>query len=272
MEDNSQLRFDQKCWSLFINNVAIFAQVLAILIIFACFVPYAVSVHFGLVPTILPYISDAATFIPAAGFFSQLLDTIVMLGAIVCIARFKQIRYYLTVILAEQTEKYSIDQDELSRLHLENFLSLSSYGIAGIGMVMIGNFPVMQYIFLHMVGVYLYIIFSAIHLLAMISIMRKLHRFGRLETHPTTIIVIVVILIISAVVFHLALFMADFHHSANTIVNHMARIYWTADQPGYEWHVLSCTFEFLYFLMFVPYFWSVGHRMHSFKQWDRIPF
>ncbi|KAH7644453.1 autophagy modulator [Dermatophagoides farinae] len=267
---NIRIRFDQKCWAIFKNNAYIFAYVLAIVIIPACFVPYVVSVYFGQVPPILPYISDAAAFKPATGYFAQLLDIIVMLGALVCIARFKQIHYYISVVLDEQ--KNSIDENKLSRLHLQNFLSLASFAIAGFGMVMIGNFPGVDYMILHMTGVYLFIIFSLIQHFIMISIMRKLYRYGRLESHPTSVIIVVSTLFVSITVCHVAVSISYVHHPESIIFNHNARIQWQANQPGYVWHVVSTASEFVYFLMFVPYFWSIGHRMQSFKQWDRIHF
>lgn len=138
---------------------------------------YIICVYHGQVNPFLPYISDVGTQLPAAGYFSQILDTIGVIIMVIFYIRYRQIDYFLITVTISNVEQTNnddnnmekqmtdgkmIDKKLLQRLHLRNIIALIASIVAGFCVISIGNFRASEYLTLHCISVLVMVIAHSI--------------------------------------------------------------------------------------------------------------
>ncbi|OTF74901.1 hypothetical protein BLA29_008190, partial [Euroglyphus maynei] len=208
---------------------------------------------------IFPYVSDSASFPPAA-------------IAIIVWARYKQYKYYLMNSLSKSMNKidYSLKLQLFHRLNLYFLL----FGLlASFGLVFIGNFRTVENMTGHLIGVTLIFSFIPFILFIQIYLIEQLYRCDRIETRAISLMIITVINIISTFISSLtALIAVLYHGSPFKYWDNNFRLHWTSNMDGYKWHLASTIAEWMAIITFAPILFSISQRMRLFRHWDQISF
>ncbi|KAH9424984.1 photoreceptor cell maintenance [Dermatophagoides pteronyssinus] len=277
----SKLRFDQKLLLILVKNVWILPAIMSAIIIAGCFVPYIISVHYERVYPILPYISDAGAQLPAAPYFSQILDFGGVIVIIVFWLRFVQINYYLTVMIAEPSESIDMEKQSkttttenkklIKRLHLRNMIALIFGVIGGFGIISVGNFRDTENLTLHNTSVIVMVAAFSVLMIENIIIAYHLNQKFHIESCPITWIILKIITFIFIINLLISLIIL-FRKNHKALLDSDKRANWQPNMDGYPIH-LSCTIsEYIFFITYSLIFLIFAKRFYQFKQWDKTFF
>ncbi|XP_046912848.2 DNA damage-regulated autophagy modulator protein 2 [Dermatophagoides farinae] len=280
----NQQRIDRKLLLILVKYVWLLPILAGILIAAACLVPYIICVYHGQVNPFLPYISDAGTQLPAAGYFSQILDTIGVIIMVIFYIRYRQIDYFLITVTISNVEQTNnddnnmekqmtdgkmIDKKLLQRLHLRNIIALIASIVAGFCVISIGNFRASEYLTLHCISVLVMVIAHSILVIENIIISYHLNRLYKIENRPTSLIILMNIAHLAAIMLAISSIMS-WKQNRPFIMDNESRFHWPPNTNGYWWHITSTVSEYIYFTDAMIMFFIFGRRFYQFHQWDRV--
>ncbi|KAH7644073.1 DNA damage-regulated autophagy modulator protein 2 [Dermatophagoides farinae] len=270
---NNILVWKRRFYTRIKNNLWILGFLGSLSIPLLCGLSYALTWQKGHYHPIFPYVSDSASFLPAANYFSQLLDMIAIIFTITIWARYKQFKYYLTRLLPNSTNKHINNPYKLRLLHQMNFYFLIFGLIAPFGLVLIGNFRIVENMTGHMFGVTVLFGFIPIIMLIQIYLIEQLYRCDRIESRAISLMIITSFNIISTFTSSLtALIAVLYHGSPFKYWDNNFRLYWSSDMDGYEWHLASTIAEWAAIISFAPLLFSTSQRLRLFQHWDQVSF
>ncbi|XP_075681201.1 DNA damage-regulated autophagy modulator protein 1-like [Dermatophagoides pteronyssinus] len=287
-QQSSKLRLDQKFLLILIQNAWILPTIISALCIAGCLVPYILSVHYERVYPILPYISDAGARLPAAAYFSQILDFAGVIAITIFWLRFLQINYYLTVSIVEQNQQnFELDNMEkqsktitnnnnnneklIKRLHLCNLIILIVGIIGSFSLISIGNFRESENLAFHNTSVMILAGSFSILMIGNIIVAYYLNRKFQIESLPITWIILEILT-------HIAIFnliisvLILLKINPNVLLDSDKRANWQPNMDGYLLHLSSTISEYLFFIIHSIVFLIFAKRFYQFKHWDKILF
>ncbi|KAJ6219625.1 hypothetical protein RDWZM_005437 [Blomia tropicalis] len=196
-----------------------------------------------------PYVSDAGTLQPQAGFFSMFMDIIAFLVILTGYIRYRQVKYYLdTIARATQIELRS-----LLRLYHLNLYSMLCLYPCSIGLMLIGNFRTSEIPILHLIGNVL-VLGLIVSVLFQILLCRHLWSSMRIESCPTTMSVMLLIGLLTTLLTFIFTYTSFFLAGLNNAFDFNWGLHWTYDKPGYLWHILATITEWFAVAISIPFY------------------
>lgn len=159
---------------------------------------------------------------------------------------------------------------QLYKLYYINLYSLLSLYPASIGLMLIGNFRTSEIPALHLFGnaLILGIVFSV---LFQICICRQLWSGFGIESEPTSMTVTLAFGLLFTLLTFIFTYTSFFTAGLDNAFNFNFGLHWTRDKPGFVWHVLATTTEYLAVVVAIPfYFVCLFRRMKHFHQWEAV--
>lgn len=177
--------------------------------------------------------------------------------------RYKIIRFKLRVEIPESQDRSS--PEKLQYYQTLNFLSLGFVSVASIGAMAVGNFRVSELIFFHFGGASICFLLMLIYIGTQTFIARFLAKH-RVEEDPVTMIIAAMmgffgcngVLAFSFI----SVYTATWANWSNT----QWRLHWDAEQPGYVWHCLATSSEWIAINSLCPMYFCLFNRMRKFAK------
>ncbi|XP_075586302.1 DNA damage-regulated autophagy modulator protein 2 [Dermatophagoides farinae] len=238
------------------RHLWIFPLILSTLLIILCIIPYIMSIHYGNVDPLLPYVSDTGGLSPGSMVFSQIIDFIAILIFITCWIRYKQIKFYLN------NNFIGKNLDYLNRLHRMNRHSFWLMIISGIGAIGVGNIRTTEFYPLHVVNALTVFISACIYACYSTHLARILYREYGIESQPITMMFCAIITSISMVM--VLIFESINRYQVGNEKfenNNQFRMHWPqTDKESYYVHVTATTFEWIMIFTFAIFILCLCRR------------
>lgn len=187
--------------------------------------------------------------------------------SLVCITvylRYCQMRHYI-----EQVVVCECCLHESTYWHSLNWLSSFICHLFTFGLVAVGNFRMSEWIFIHLSGASCF--FVAIYLYGALQVYISWNlalRYG-IESKPISQLVFLLCGIASLVGCFLFSLLSIITGGAGFFDEHY-RLFWTADKPGYLWHLLATSCEWITINSFPLFNLCTFLRMKRFPNWHLI--
>ena len=195
------------------------------------------------------------------------IEIIKLVSVIITIVlRYHQIKFYINSIMIKQ----SSESQEMMQLCTDlNFLSTFVCGICASGLVIAGNFRMNEWIVFHLAGASIF--FFGIYFYGAIQtfIQWKISDF-QIETKPVSQLIILLFGICSLVCCFLFSLLSMIYGGSNFFDSEY-RLLWNNTKPGYFWHLLATTTEWIAINSFALFNLCTCRRMKHFE-WRNVLF
>ena len=158
----------------------------------------------------------------------------------------------------------------VARIHRQNFIGLLLACVNHVALIMVGNYRCSEAFVMHSIGGLTSFHVTIIYVWYLINVCEQLSVRFKIESRPTTMRVGVIVQMMGLFGMFLFNIISGLQFGTNQVFIESVRIHWTRDQPGYWWHVMGTSSEWILVSCNCVLFACLYRRMKQFKEWHKI--
>lgn len=233
-----------------IIKIYIYPIAIALLIPVLCFLPYLVAIHYEHVDPLLPYMSDAGTIAPEAGYLAQIMLIISLLFGIMSYLQFLQLNTIYTINdhLIQLKPSLLKNRTKINKFNKWT-LYLSSYIV--LIMTSIVSFRINEFPLLHPILCILLFLSIIAYLVLKTWMSFKLSPQVNTKLIAKIRLIITVLSIIS---FLIMIISGIWSLCVTENTTTQQRLKWKSSDSGYYQHIVSAFGQWIFVLLLSPFF------------------
>nr|XP_027198219.1 DNA damage-regulated autophagy modulator protein 1-like [Dermatophagoides pteronyssinus] len=213
---------------------------LGIMIISFAFVLWMIAISLNQVHPFFPFISDLGITQPGSSMFTFCLGFASLLLLIFVICRYRLTRYHLKNYNAE--------------ISWANY-SLATGLIMVVAMCTTGSIPNDEPKYIQILhNIFAALLFTAVQFDILIELFISRHLPNQARVSKLRLGILIISL--TFVTLFLTTMVISFQHFPQSFLDKSLRLWWSSDDPGYIWHVISAILEWLVIIMLGPHVMS----------------